>query len=171
MAITKIQSESLNLADTYAFTGTVTGAGGVNTPYFEAKLTSRQTISSNVTTKVAFNSAVVDTDSCFDTTNNRFLPTTAGKYLILLQLTLEGGAVTTLEYDFAFILKNGSTICEAHLNTQSGGDIRTNTLNAHTILDMNGTSDYVEAYGKIVSSSTPSYEPGTYTRFIGFKLI
>ncbi len=28
MAITKIQSESLNLADTYAFTGTVTGAGG-----------------------------------------------------------------------------------------------------------------------------------------------
>ena len=34
MAITKIQSESLNLADTYAFTGTVTGAGGVNTPAF-----------------------------------------------------------------------------------------------------------------------------------------
>ena len=27
MAITKIQSESMNLADTYAFTGTVTGAG------------------------------------------------------------------------------------------------------------------------------------------------
>ena len=29
MAITKIQSESMNLADTYAFTGTVTGAGGI----------------------------------------------------------------------------------------------------------------------------------------------
>ena len=29
MAITKIQSESLNIADTYAFTGTVTGAGGL----------------------------------------------------------------------------------------------------------------------------------------------
>ena len=36
MAITKIQSESLNLADTYDFTGTVTGAGGVNTPAFYA---------------------------------------------------------------------------------------------------------------------------------------
>ena len=34
MAITKIQSESLNLADTYAFTGTVTGAGLNNTPVF-----------------------------------------------------------------------------------------------------------------------------------------
>ena len=29
MAITKIQSESMNLADTYAFTGTVSGAGGI----------------------------------------------------------------------------------------------------------------------------------------------
>ena len=28
MAITKIQSESLNLADDFAFTGTITGAGG-----------------------------------------------------------------------------------------------------------------------------------------------
>ena len=38
MAITKIQSESMNLADTYAFTGTVTGAGGVNTPFFQLTL-------------------------------------------------------------------------------------------------------------------------------------
>jgi hypothetical protein len=30
MAITKIQSESLNLSDNYDFTGTVTGAGGDN---------------------------------------------------------------------------------------------------------------------------------------------
>lgn len=28
MALSKIQSESMNLADTYAFTGTITGAGG-----------------------------------------------------------------------------------------------------------------------------------------------
>ena len=34
MAITKIQSESLNLADTYAFTGTVTGAGFTNDHLF-----------------------------------------------------------------------------------------------------------------------------------------
>ena len=28
MALSKIQSESINLADTFAFTGTVSGAGG-----------------------------------------------------------------------------------------------------------------------------------------------
>ena len=44
MAITKIQSESLNLADTYAFTGTVTGAGESNKPYFLATLSGDQTI-------------------------------------------------------------------------------------------------------------------------------
>ena len=44
MAITKIQSESLNLADTYDFTGTVTGAGGTNTPAFHAFLSSTQSV-------------------------------------------------------------------------------------------------------------------------------
>ena len=51
MAITKIQSESMNLADTYAFTGTVTGAGGVNTPAFRAYQGSGQNISNNAATK------------------------------------------------------------------------------------------------------------------------
>ena len=53
MAIDKIQSESINLADTFAFTGTVTGAGGVNTPMFSARLGSNSSsISQNTTTKV-----------------------------------------------------------------------------------------------------------------------
>ena len=45
MAIDKIQSESINLADNFAFTGTVTGAGGVNTPAFLLKQTSQTTMS------------------------------------------------------------------------------------------------------------------------------
>ena len=61
MAITKIQSESLNLADTYDFTGTVTGAGGVNTPAFFAELGSTQTgVSDDTFTKVTFNNESFD---------------------------------------------------------------------------------------------------------------
>ena len=62
MAITKIQSESLNLSDTYAFTGTVTGAGGVNTPRFlalKSNLTN-QTISDATGTQVTFDVEVFD---------------------------------------------------------------------------------------------------------------
>jgi len=52
MAITKIQSESLNLADTYAFTGTVTGAGESNSPNFHAVNASGQALSDSTWTKI-----------------------------------------------------------------------------------------------------------------------
>ena len=44
MAIDKIQSESINLADNFAFTGTVSGAGGVMTPAFHAYLSADQNV-------------------------------------------------------------------------------------------------------------------------------
>ena len=49
MAITKIQSESLNLADDFAFTGTITGAGGI-TEADTFRLSSAQSITAGVTT-------------------------------------------------------------------------------------------------------------------------
>ena len=52
MAINKIQSESINLADTFAFTGTVTGAGGVNTPAFQAYASSNQSQTNDTFTKI-----------------------------------------------------------------------------------------------------------------------
>ena len=48
MALSKIQSESINLADTYAFTGTVTGAGGGKVLQFK-QFTSSTAISSSTT--------------------------------------------------------------------------------------------------------------------------
>ncbi len=81
MAITKIQSESMNLADTYNFSGTVTGAGGVNTPAFMAYLSSDQNISNGVYTKVQCDTELYDTDNAYDNSSNyRFTPQTAGKY-------------------------------------------------------------------------------------------
>ena len=68
MAITKIQSESLNLADTYAFTGTVTGAGESNKPYFLATLSGDQTIGyTGVWTKISMNNEIHDSDGAYDT--------------------------------------------------------------------------------------------------------
>lgn len=57
MALSKIQSESLNLADDFAFTGTVTGAGG--TPGLVHRST--QTLASDAS-EVAFNS-LIDTST------------------------------------------------------------------------------------------------------------
>ena len=54
MAIDKIQSESINLADTFAFTGTVTGAGGVNTPIVYV-LANAASLTNNTTQKITMN--------------------------------------------------------------------------------------------------------------------
>ena len=60
MAITKIQSESLNLADTYAFTGTVTGAGGI-TEADQWRLNADFSVSADVSTVINSNWEKVDT--------------------------------------------------------------------------------------------------------------
>ena len=73
MALSKIQSESINLADNFAFTGTVTGAGGTTAPYCGAYRHGDQNISDATWTKIQFNTEFVDSANAFDSsTNYRF---------------------------------------------------------------------------------------------------
>jgi hypothetical protein len=106
MAIDKIQSESINLADTFAFTGTVTGAGGVNTPFWDSRHTSNQSISHDSYTKLLFPDEVIDTASAFDATNSKFVVPSgqAGKYFISISYEMEVQTNPT----YAYIYINGS---------------------------------------------------------------
>ena len=54
MAIDKIQSESINLADNFAFTGTVTGAGGITEADF-FRTNAAQSISASTSTVISGN--------------------------------------------------------------------------------------------------------------------
>ena len=171
MAITKIQSESLNLADTYDFTGTVTGAGGVMTPAFFAYNTSNQSMSDNTYIKADLATEVVDTDNNF--ASNRFTPTTAGKYFIFGKTV--GGASTYNKNrnTFAAIYKNGSQLVYTEVNwTPYANTTGGTTLSPFTsaIVDMNGSSDYVELYIGINSldGATINCEK---TVFGGYKII
>jgi hypothetical protein len=152
MAITKIQSESLNLADNYDFTGTVTGAGESNAPAFQATMSSNMSMSDATFTKMTFNTELFDTDNCFDnSTNYRFTPTTAGKYFIYGRGHLETVGNVGLQYRIVSIYKNGS---EVHRNQwqQAYTSGLTNFSSAGTVtavLDMNGSSDYVELFSYI----------------------
>ena len=85
MAITKIQSESLNLSDNYDFTGTVSGA--IN-PSFSVELSSQQTVSTSTWTKMNFNSERLDSNGAFNTTDKQFVVPSgeAGLYLIFAML-------------------------------------------------------------------------------------
>jgi len=177
MAITKIQSESLNLADTYAFTGTVTGAGGVNTPAFEAVLTgSSQDINDATYTKINCNTETYDTDNAYDNSSNfRFTPQTAGKYYVYGKALLDSTA-GNMRNVINVIYKNGSALTLGAINFHSSdsNDSEGGSTFVGTVVDMNGSSDYLElyAYGDTVAGGTSSADVGERrTLFGAYKII
>ena len=107
MAITKIQSESLNLADTYAFTGTVTGAGGVNTPTELARASTVTTYATNANVKTTLDNEFIDTDNLFS--DSRFTVTSGyeGKYLVNWRISFNFSSTT--QFAQSLIYKNGSS--------------------------------------------------------------
>jgi hypothetical protein len=104
-----------------------------NGPAFSAYRNGAQTVTANVATKIQLNAETFDTDNCFDsTTNYRFTPTKAGKYLIQLNVIIAGTGVVQ-------IYKNGSNYSQLSV-----------TVNAYhataALISMNGSSDYIEFY-------------------------
>jgi hypothetical protein len=176
MAIDKIQSESINLADNFAFTGTVSGAGGVNTPAWLAYNNSADTISQSSYTKVEFDTEVYDTASAFDTTNDRFVvPSGQGGYYTLYGVVNGRNTDNQLRTVQIIFYKNGSRISSkydfASVNNSStaNGIFRGFSL-GHTITVNLSVSDYIEVYTYItVSSASPIVDEGSI--FGGYKLI
>ncbi|MDA9203608.1 hypothetical protein N9O38_00955 [Flavobacteriaceae bacterium] len=160
MAITKIQSESLNLADTYDFTGTVTGAGGVNTPAFEAyRSGSAQTISQGATTKIQFQTEIFDTASAYDnSTNYRFtVPSNqAGKYFVYSQIWMQAQTSTTFRDCQLTLRKNGSDYKRVYWYFNSN-PIRWIIPNVTATMDLS-VGDYLEMfiYTETTNSATTS---------------
>ena len=152
--------------------GTQTGFGGDNAPYFSAQRSSGQGIGDNVKTKIAFDTEIVDTDSCYDTSTGRFTPTTAGKYLINATVGLTGDTTDGFISAFLILEKNGTQIAAAYQSdtTQTG---RERPFSVTAIVDMNGSSDYVEVYGQCdrTGSGNASATGSNRSTFQGFKLV
>ena len=151
MAFSKIIAESMDLTDDYAFSGTITGAGSDNKPYFAAVLNNGlQSVSSNTLTKCTFNSVLFDTASGWDSSNNRWTVPSGegGKYFI--SAILEGydgnNNISKLEVQLKV---NGSNI---HMMQQEQGSQR-DIAYAIPVIKSLSAGDYVELFGKVVSSS------------------
>ena len=165
MAIDKIQSESINLADNFAFTGTVSGAGGTNTPAFMAHSNSSTTMPNQTATKIAYGNEVFDTDNNYDTSNSRFTPTTSGKYLITAQTRFNSGS--DFNDNIMRIYKNGS-ILFARQTAHQHYECQIVT----GIVTLNGSSDYVEIYGYHNEGNDVGTDSGTTLNFFqGVKII
>ena len=116
-------------------------------PAFEAYLNTSQSVSDSATTKIPFEVEVFDTDGCYDnSTNYRFTPTVAGKYYVYANVMQDGGAgLSNIYSQSIYIYKNGSEYKRTLVQYQ-GNPIRQACVLVYSILDMNGSSDYLEIY-------------------------
>jgi hypothetical protein len=120
-----------------AQTGTLNAAG----PAFSAYSATTQTgVTQGTSTKVALNTKVFDTATCFNTTNYRFTPTVAGYYQFNGNVNAAG---TSLSYAIAILSVNGTSTAYGNF-TGTGASEQTSSVSA--VIYLNGTTDYLELF-------------------------
>ena len=143
---------------------TLTNSGtttGFNNPAFHVYETSSQTVTTNTYTKATLDEELYDSNNNF--ASSRFTPTVAGKYFIYGNMHLDGSSYPT--YTETAIYKNGSAIAR-NFTAQSSANIYGNKVISTTV-DMNGSSDYVELWGKVTQGGTCSFVGGQKDKFFG----
>ena len=141
-----------------------------NTPSFHVDFddSSSTDIAYDTGTKMLFDTERIDTDGAYDnSTNYRFTPQVAGKYFVYGSIGLNSSTDYDDKYWICEIRKNGSTAIIG--NNQSSNYTCTT---ANMIVDMNGSSDYVECFGyHNIGSTVGTVTSKFYSFFGGFRLI
>jgi len=160
---------------------TFASAGGNNTPAFRAYLGSNQNININTNTKININTENFDTDNCYDNSSNyRFTPNVAGKYFVYAQLAYSSTVLAMrVKAGLTMIYKNGSELIRnVNQPESSSGSNYSNqfTLSVQTVVEMNGSSDYLEVYALedvgTDSSNAPKIGNGDNQSYFGaYKII
>jgi hypothetical protein len=139
-----------------------------NRPIVVAKLTSNQTISTSTWTKITLNTTDIDTDSAFDTTNNKFTVPTgkAGKYILTGSALFDSGGGAQLARELLAIWKNGAEVKPRYDSDRNNNYIRSASAYITIILDL-VEGDEIELYGY---ASDTSGSPAIATGSTGLSL-
>ena len=162
MAINKIESESINLADNFAFTGTVTGAGESNSPITHAINGSNQDLSNTTWTKITvLTTERFDNGSGYDASNSKFVVPSgeAGVYFFSGIYRMENDSGS----GFLKFYKNGSALND--WVTESHGSSYF-SMQQNILVNLSA-SDYIEMYAYINVGNTNGI---TNMSFQGFKV-
>jgi len=172
----KLDADGLDLTDTFAFTGTVSGAGESNTPSFFARLTTVQSLSANTLTKIQFDTEDIDTNTAYDNaTNYRFTVPAGegGKYYFYASGYFVPTGESDLSYAQVYLYKNG-TLYQGTNSDFRAGRIFTFTQHCAGIMDLSA-GDYVEAYAYTSGTTAVTLEDDNgrvdrFNVFYGYKL-
>ena len=127
---------------------------GQNYPMFQATRPSNQSSTSGAFTKIQLDTKDFDTGGYFDnTTNYRYTPLISGKYFVYITVRIHDDANDLLQYG-AQITKNGTPIKESY---NKGTANERGEITMTTIIDMNGSSDYLEFYSwQVAGTGNPT---------------
>jgi len=170
-----IATGTLPIANGGTGAATFAAAGLTNTPAFSAKSTANQTgLSNGGWTKIQFDTATFNVGSNYDTTNDKFVAPSNGKYFFTASLKINsaGGSATLVGAGCRFSI-NGTTAGD-NLNFIANGAMSAMSGTNSMILNLTA-NQYVEVYayyqdsgggsGSVTGSNDKS------TQFYGFKLI
>lgn len=117
-----------------------------------------QPLPASTVTRVSFTATNYNVGSAFNTASQRFQPSTAGYYLVAVQLHVINASVGA---HFGFDLhKNGTAYYTVGGAIPSNG--RGYAVNTDTVY-MNGATDYLEVFGFQNGSATAAIHGGSYT--------
>jgi len=118
-------------------------------PLFWKKNSSTQTITYGVFTKVQFDgTSGFDTGSYWDATNHRYTPQLAGYYKIEAKIRM---TYSTMSQHNIQVYKNGAKLHQIALVRGQGS---AHEANGSLIVQLNGSTDYVEIFTMLIGSGT-----------------
>ena len=142
----------------------------MNSPSFHVNFggTSSTSVGNDSVTKMAFDSEDIDTDSCYDPSSNyRFTPTVAGNYFFYAQVGTGRNSDDHNKYSNCEIKKNGTTVLTSNENNSFY-----NTAATRGLINMNGSSDYVECFFYHTFGTTISVDASNlYSYFGGYRVV
>lgn len=121
-------------------------------------------LTSNQTIKVNLNTTEFNAGNGFDTTNKWFKPTMAGYYQVQMGSWFTG---TTVGTNVVIIAKNGTSVAEQ--GAYHASTTQRSCPSVATIVYLNGSSDYLEAYVRAQSDGSLYGDP-KYTWFTATRI-
>ncbi len=132
-------------------------------PAFSAYLSANQTVVTSTYTKATFDTEVFDTNSNF--ASSRFTPTVAGYYQANAGISFGTSSIVSTVIK---IYKNGSSVSTGSSAGTSLYTFKSEIVSA--LIYLNGTTDYLEVYG-YVTSTTPIFTAGSAETYFQAAMI
>ena len=126
------------------------------TPVFHVQDSAEQVVSDNTVTKVTYGGASIDTDSGWDTSNERWTVPSgkAGKYVITALLNIYSSSA--LDAGSNYIRVNGTTVQTGYMDVGGSHDYHL-SITCSTIKDLS-VGDYVEHWGLVNGEPSGTYK-------------